>query len=184
MYYKDILNAIEETLEVGQAGYSIDPIIHAIQQAKCIFLAGAGRSGLVAKMFGMRLMHLNKKPVYVVGDVITPAITEGDTLMIISGSGRTKTLLNYAMAAEAKGASLIVFTSGVASPLADMSCHTGAGPNSALFHIDTGISSSITPLGSLFELSTLILLESVIARYMDICGITTEEMQRIHANLE
>lgn len=181
MYYKDILSIITKVLDDGEAGYLIGHIIFQIQQANRIFIAGAGRSGLVAKMFAMRLMHLEKKTVYVVGDVTTPGITTGDTLMIISGSGKTKTLIDYASVAQENGANIVVFTANMSSPLVAMSRAQGSGD---VFFINTGVPSAVTPLGSLFELSTLILLEAVVARFMEICGITTYEMQRRHANLE
>ena len=37
---------------------------------------GAGRSGLVAKAFAMRLMHLGLEA-FVVGETITPALNKG-----------------------------------------------------------------------------------------------------------
>ena len=42
-----------------------------IRESGSIFLTGQGRSGLVAKMFAMRLIHLGFKT-YVVGETITP----------------------------------------------------------------------------------------------------------------
>jgi 6-phospho-3-hexuloisomerase len=54
--------------------------------AKRIYVAGAGRSGFIAKAFGLRLLHLGMD-VYVVGETITPAFRLGDTLVVFSGSG-------------------------------------------------------------------------------------------------
>ncbi|HJJ46223.1 MAG TPA: SIS domain-containing protein, partial [Methanocorpusculum sp.] len=53
--------------------------IDGILQAKRIYVIGAGRSGLVAKSFAMRLMHTGFIS-YVVGETITPAVAEGDLL--------------------------------------------------------------------------------------------------------
>ena len=60
---------------------------------------GAGRSGLVAKAFAMRLMHLGFTA-YVVGETITPAMRPKDLLVIFSGSGRTKTIADIAETAR------------------------------------------------------------------------------------
>ena len=57
-----------------------------IQKAKRVFVAGAGRSGFVARAFSNRLMHLGLT-VYFVGEPTTPSIQEGDLLVIASGSG-------------------------------------------------------------------------------------------------
>ena len=62
-----------------------------------VFIMGLGRSGLVAKAFGMRLMHLGLK-VYIVGDTITPAITDkvisGVKTWALAGGQMAMTLLN------------------------------------------------------------------------------------------
>ena len=70
-----------------------------IQKAKRVFVAGAGRSGFVARAFSNRLMHLGLT-VYFVGEPTTPAIQEGDLLVIASGSGETGSL--KVMAQKAK----------------------------------------------------------------------------------
>ena len=57
-----------------------------INRAGRIFIAGAGRSLLSMKFFAMRLMHTNHQT-YLVGEVCTPSIHEGDLLIIGSGSG-------------------------------------------------------------------------------------------------
>ncbi|MFH1006796.1 MAG: 6-phospho-3-hexuloisomerase, partial [Candidatus Latescibacterota bacterium] len=48
-----------------------EEMVRAIMDARTIFVAGAGRSGLAMKTFGMRLMHLGLD-VHVVGETITP----------------------------------------------------------------------------------------------------------------
>lgn len=56
-----------------------------------IFLAGAGRSGFVAKSFAMRLMHLGFY-VYVFNETIAPPVQEGDIIIIISKSGKSNSI--------------------------------------------------------------------------------------------
>ena len=56
--------------------------------AQRVYVAGAGRSGLIARAFAMRLLHLGFD-VYVVGETVTPALQPGDTLVVFSGSGET-----------------------------------------------------------------------------------------------
>ena len=65
--------------------------IEIITTADNIFVTGAGRSGLAAKAFAMRLMHLGLSS-YVVGETISPAINAGDCILAISGSGERKQL--------------------------------------------------------------------------------------------
>ena len=69
----------------------IDKFLDIIVSSKNVFLIGAGRSGLAAKAFAMRLMHLGISS-YVVGETISPAIYEDDCIIAISGSGETNTI--------------------------------------------------------------------------------------------
>jgi len=48
--------------------------------AKRVYIAGAGRSGIIARAFALRMLHLGYD-VYVVGETITPALKPGDTLV-------------------------------------------------------------------------------------------------------
>ncbi|WP_298523315.1 SIS domain-containing protein [uncultured Methanobrevibacter sp.] len=61
------------------------------QRKTTIFLAGAGRSGFVAKAFAMRLMHLGFY-VYVFNETIAPPVKEGDIIIIVSKSGKSNSI--------------------------------------------------------------------------------------------
>ncbi|MDG6249494.1 MAG: SIS domain-containing protein, partial [Methanocalculus sp.] len=69
--------------------------ISEILSGRRIYVTGAGRSGLVAKAFAIRLMHLGF-PCYVIGETITPAFDSGDMLVVFSGSGETKSVVSAA----------------------------------------------------------------------------------------
>lgn len=58
--------------------------MQALLTAPRIYVAGAGRSGLIAKAFAMRLMHIGMES-YVVGETITPAMQNGDLLVVFPG---------------------------------------------------------------------------------------------------
>ena len=66
----------------------------AILESNRVFVTGLGRTGLMARGFAMRLMHLDRR-VFHVGDVITPAIAKGDLLIICSRTGRSRVLGHY-----------------------------------------------------------------------------------------
>ncbi len=55
-----------------------------IEDAPRIFVSGAGRSGLIMRALGTRLMHLGKT-VHVVGESTTPSIQAGE--LLITGFG-------------------------------------------------------------------------------------------------
>ena len=80
---------------IGQTNPALDAQFDAavtrLQNARRIFVVGAGRSGLALRMSAMRLMHLGFD-VHVVGEVTAPAISKGDVLLAASGSGTRFTL--------------------------------------------------------------------------------------------
>ena len=81
----------------------VDAFLNAILTAERIYVMGAGRSGLVAKSFAMRLMHTGFTA-YVVGETITPAVDTHDLIVAFSGSGNTKTIGEIAETAKGLGA--------------------------------------------------------------------------------
>src|ERR1700724_946320 len=92
--------------------------IKTIQSGKRIFVVGEGRSGLMAKSFAMRLMHLGAS-VYVVGETITPSIEKDDILVAVSGSGTTKSILFFAQKASELGCKVAALTTNPESELAN-----------------------------------------------------------------
>ncbi len=57
------IRVMKENMDITK----IEQVIEALQNAKSVFVLGAGRSGFVAKSFAMRLMHCGFN-VYVVGE--------------------------------------------------------------------------------------------------------------------
>ena len=88
----------------------IEKICREFLRADRIFLYGAGRSGLVAKAFAIRLVHLGFQT-YVIGETITPPVRKGDLVIVISGSGETIPSVMTAEIAKKIGAKLIAVTS-------------------------------------------------------------------------
>lgn len=94
-----------------------DKALMAISKEKRIFVDGEGRSGLMAKGFAMRLMHLGYE-VFVVGETITPALNEKDIFISVSGSGKSENVVSDTKKAKKAGCQVISFTSNVNSELA------------------------------------------------------------------
>ena len=86
-------------------------------------MVGLGRSGLILRMFAMRLMQIGFQA-HVVGDVTTPAIEPKDLLIALSGSGATESVVNLARKAKNLGASVLAITSNPGSPLAQLADQT------------------------------------------------------------
>jgi len=100
------VRTVADTIEDDE----VDSFIREILAAERVYVMGAGRSGLVAKAFAMRLMHLGLRS-YVVGETITPAIEPSDMIIAFSGSGNTKTVADISETAKEIGATVGLITS-------------------------------------------------------------------------
>jgi 6-phospho-3-hexuloisomerase len=166
---------------------SAESLTHAAALIECaprIFVAGAGRSGLCMRAFGMRLMHLGKN-VHVVGETTTPGIAVNDLLILGSGSGRTASLVVMAEQALRLGAQVLLFTTDAASPLARLSNLPVVIPAPSFRVVDESHDAlSVQPLGTLFEQSMLIVCDSLVLGWMRRTGVSAAQMFEHHANLE
>ena len=161
--------------------------------AKRIYVIGAGRSGLVAKAFAMRLMHLGLQA-YVVGETITPALNKGDLMVVFSGSGRTKTIADIAKTAHEIGAHICLITSNADSVIGNLSeCiviiehqRDAVQDDAAEFEIRQmmGDHKSFAPLGTLFETASMIFADAVISRLMEITRTDESALKNRHTNIE
>jgi 6-phospho-3-hexuloisomerase len=155
-----------------------------IEDAPVIFVCGAGRSGLMMRALGTRLMHLGKK-VYVVGDSTTPSIKSGELLIIGSGSGQTATLIAIAQKAQSQDARILLFTTHPFSALATCADQYVALPAPSLENgSDECDLMSMQPMGTLFEQSLLIVCDTIILGLMSRAGVSASQMRERHANLE
>ncbi|ACS89494.1 MAG TPA: 3-hexulose-6-phosphate synthase [Thermococcaceae archaeon] len=183
----DHIKTVATSLKLEQVRGMVDAMIGANK----IFIYGAGRSGLVGKAFAMRLMHLDFN-VYVVGETITPAFEEGDLLIAISGSGETRTIVDAAEIAKNQGGKVVGITSYKNSTLGKLSDVVVEIPGRTKADIPTDYIARqmlteykwMAPMGTLFEDSTMLLLDGVIALLMATFQKSEKDMKRKHATLE
>jgi 6-phospho-3-hexuloisomerase len=165
-------------------------MIEDIMGADNIFLMGAGRSGLVGKAFAMRLMHLGYS-VYVVGESTTPAVKENDVVIAISGSGETRSVADLGKIAKDIGSTLVTVTSNEDSTLGHLSDtvvmvpgRTKTQSGEYLERHMRGEYNHLTPLGTSFEISTMVFMDAVIAELIHITGTSEAELKSRHSTLE
>jgi len=165
--------------------------------AKKVYVAGAGRSGFIAKAFGLRLMHLGLD-VYVVGETITPAFQSGDTLVVFSGSGETHSMVSICGTAKELGGTVCLITSSPDSKMSRMAdCVVNLGDLTGYYRKDknsfeirqlTGeyrsVTSAFAPLGTLFETLALIFSDAVISALMEEKKAEILDMQGRITNVE
>jgi 6-phospho-3-hexuloisomerase len=138
-----------------------------------LFFTGQGRSGLAAQMAAMRFMHLGRVA-HFVGEATAPSIRQGDTLVVVSGSGQTPVSVEFARTAKQEGARVLLVTHQSHSPLAQIAdqCVTLQTEASAQFG------------GTLFEQSALVLLDSIVGYIAATTDGAFALMWYNHANLQ
>ncbi len=187
---KFIINALDR-ISPEEVGSFVESLIKTYDEGKKILIIGAGRSGLVGRAFAMRLMHIGFS-VYVLGETIVPALNPDDVVVAISGSGRTKLVVTAAEVAKSVGARVISLTTFPDSPLGRISDLVIRIPGRTKVSAEddynvrqlVGIYEPLAPLGTLFELTAMVVLDSVISELMQRLGKTEEDLKRRHANIE
>ncbi|MFP3720565.1 6-phospho-3-hexuloisomerase [Niallia circulans] len=179
------LTAIQQEIQVVLSQVNENLLIDTaalIRERRRIFVVGEGRSGLMAKSFAMRLMHLGAT-VYVVGETITPALSSEDILVAISGSGKTKSVIWTAETAHKLGCTVLVLTTNPSSPLVEEATHTICIPASTKYR-QANEMKSIQPLGSLFDQCAHIIFDTICLNFAELNEIGFEEAFKRHSNME
>ena len=161
---------------------ALEPMIDSILQAKRIALHGLGREGLQMRGLTMRLFHMGLD-VHVVGDMTVPPLGPGDLLIVSVGPGdlqTTKALMEIAKAAGARTGVVTAQREGGAAKRADAVLHIPAQTMAD----DQGGKTSILPMGSLFEVSQMLVFEMLVLILRERTGETAEAMRARHTNLE
>ena len=192
---KTSIRAILDNIESAESFLdetAIDEFENIIINAKNVFVTGAGRSGLAAKAFAMRLMHLGLSA-YVVGETISPAINDDDCIIAISGSGETNTIVSAAKIAKSRGSKVLAVTSYPESTLGQLADGYLFVKGRTKQEVDDenymkrqihGNYTSLTPLGTAFELTTLVFLDAIVSELMEKMEQTESDLKARHTVLE
>ena len=190
----EILKGISDAMEKVDPE-NVEDLVKELNRAhdegRRVLVVGAGRSSLVGRAFAMRLMHLGLN-VYVLGETINPSVADGDIALVISGSGSTALPVTVAEIAKKLGVRVLAVTSNPESPLGKLADLTVVVPGRSKaaredeYHSRQllGEHESLTPMGTLFENSSMVFLDSLIAELMDRLGVSEDEMKRRHAAIE
>jgi 6-phospho-3-hexuloisomerase len=192
-------------LMVGQMGETArmlspdeaDSFFSEMLNARKIYVAGAGRSGLVARAFAMRLMHIGIES-YVIGETITPALSPGDTLVVFSGSGETNSIYDVFETAKELGARLCLITATRVSRMTGLAdcivilCSTQTSDNNLTSQYEvrqiTGqyrsVTSSFAPFGTLFETAALIFSDALISALIEARHCSLDEARKRLSNVQ
>ena len=168
-----------------------------VLSAKRVYVAGAGRSGLIARAFAMRMLHLGFD-VYVVGETITPALQSGDILVVFSGSGETHSMVTFSGTVKDLGGIVCLITASSDSKMSRIAdCVVNLGDLTGYYRGDTSTfeerqmtgqyrsaAPAFAPLGTMFETLALIFSDAVISALMEAKKEGAGELKGRLANME
>ncbi|MCM3538187.1 6-phospho-3-hexuloisomerase [Priestia endophytica] len=177
----NVLKEIEEVINKIDQQH-LDDVAFSLHRAKRIFVIGEGRSGLMAKSFAMRLMHLGAT-VFVVGETITPSITKNDLLVAVSGSGKTQQVVTVTQKSKQLGCSVIAVTTNPASPLSEHATEVIHIPAATKYRNENE-APSIQPLGSLFDQCAHVVFDTICLEYGQLNQVNHSDAFQQHSNLE
>lgn len=157
-----------------------------------IFIGGAGRSGLVAKSFAMRLMQLGFNA-YVFGESIIPTVEEQDILITISNSGQSSSILNVFHDININKIKILSVCGSSNCDLAEISNYKIVIPpkkeKSLTQYEENRLKDlnfnpdELVLLGTAFEISTFIILDVLVVELMQKLGLKEQYLKDMHDNL-
>lgn len=168
--FEYILKNFENLRELDEG--IVERVCKVILESGNIFVYGVGRSGIVGRMFAMRLVQMGLQA-YFVGETIAPVVTEKDSVILLSGTGESQGALLVAQICRRVNAKIISITSSK-----DSSVYRAGDFRIVL---KTNDSSDLAPLGTLFEISSHIFLDSMVAQLMKVKGENEADLRQRHA---
>jgi 6-phospho-3-hexuloisomerase len=181
LMYRQALLELGEVLD-RVSELSLDQAVEAIATARTVVVFGGGREGLQIRGFAMRLFHLGRS-VAVVGDMTTPAVQAGDVFLVTVGPGEISTAVALVGVAKAAGAKVLVITAQPEGRVPKMADQVLILPAQTMAN-DQGPSTSLLPMGSVYEGALFVLFEVMILKLKDTLSVSSEEMRGNHTNLE
>lgn len=196
LFMEQMADSIRQTT-AGLDKVQISDFFQRLLAAERIYVAGAGRSGLIARAFAMRLLHLGFT-VYVVGETVTPALLPGDSLVVFSGSGETHTMATYCRTVKELGGSVCLITASpesTISRIADSVVNLGDLTGYYRGDISTfeerqmtgkyrSAAAAFAPLGTMFETLALIFSDALISALMEAKKEGNPELKGRLTNME
>ena len=168
---KNILDEIAASLG-GIPEETVAAAAGLLCEAPRVFVCGAGRSGLVARAFAMRLRHLGMES-YVAGETICPPVNAGDVMVAVTGSGKTACTTAMLDIARGRGAKILLVTR-VKKP----ACERG---DVAVVFPEV---SSQQFGNSLFEQAVFIFFDTLVLHCAEKMHVSLDDMATRHTNLE
>ncbi|MBU3935620.1 SIS domain-containing protein [Patescibacteria group bacterium] len=180
-YLKQIITELTQASDLF-ANINISKLQKNIISSNHIVCCGAGRMGYASRAFSMRLSHLGFKSFYF-EDTNVPHLSTKDILIIASGSGQTKTMLNLAQIAKKNKVKIALITCNSKSLIAKIA--------NIVIKIDTPSKTdkhpritSIQPMTTLTEQFLFIFYDALVLSLMNKLHLSSTDLSTRHSNLE
>jgi 6-phospho-3-hexuloisomerase len=170
-----------EIINFRDVSNTVNSILRICDDKGIVFIYGAGRSGFIGRSFAQRLMHLGIRSCFI-SDAITYQYNKDDLLILISGSGETTSTVAIAKRAKQIGGKVILLSNNPDSSIGKISdCTIKVKAKSK----DLALSQkTLAPYTSLFDISTLAVLDSIGGVLMNKLGVTEADIDKRHASIE
>lgn len=181
-------NALDELSQVFAKMNEEDVrlLLDSIEKTERIFLLGAGREGLSTREFAMRLMHLGKEAHWLWDDT-TPEVRPGDLFICACGSADVSHENVICNNAKQAGANLLLITpssEGYLLSIADIVIKVPSMAYKAVYHSEDDYVATNQTMGNQFEQALLIFFDVIVMMLKDELGLTNEDMEARHRNVE
>ena len=156
--------------------------------AEKVYTIGVGHSGLIGKVFAMKLTHLGLDSC-VVGEVTAPGLKGGDVVVAISQSGETTSVVALSKKAKKLGGKVIAITACAHSTLSRIADHTvkvkAKAPNKKFSALSVlGDEEHANLSGALFGVNTFLFFYGLICDLAVYREQTPSQIDSRHANIE
>ncbi|MHC1773365.1 MAG: 6-phospho-3-hexuloisomerase [Flexilinea sp.] len=181
--------AVFAKLDMGQLKAFIDAII----KANHVFVYGTGREGISMRGFAMRLAHLGKQA-YWLWDDTTIGMHEGDLFILADGRGDVGVHRRIVEQASKTGAKIAIVTGlpegNLVKKYADLFLFVhstvyldehSSGPDAPK---QSDVIPTIQPMGNQYEQHLYLLMDIVAIILKDEMGLTYDDMEGNHRNIE
>ena len=181
-YYELVLEEHRKVFE-AQPLKDLDMLREAVREADRVFVYGAGREGIAARSFAMRIMHVGKETYWLLDDA-TPGMKAGDLFVAVNGSGKIE-YMEYYLDKGVKPVAMTVVITGVPD------VRTSSEEDVCVFlpatvykgTVPTVVTSAPT-MENLFEQHLFLLFDILVMMLEKEMHLTHEQMEARHRNVE
>lgn len=171
----------------------LETFMDAVVEAKHIFVYGTGREGISMRGFAMRLAHLGK-PTYWLMDDTTIGMHEGDLFILCDGRGDVGIHRRIVEQASKTGAKIAMITGlpegRLAAAFADVILFVHSTVYLDRKHAEPGapmqhdVVPTTQPMGNQYEQHIYLLMDVIVILLKDRLGMSYEDMEANHRNIE